>query len=303
MVLDSLPKGVRLGVSPLSWTNEVLDELGGDTPLETCLGQAAAAGYHGVELGRKFPRDASKLRAVLESHDLSLVSGWHSGFLAERSVEEELEAVAPHARLLKALGAEVLVYGPCGKMAPGAPLDISMTKRVTLGNQEMAAYADRLSAFEKRLMDAHGLKIGYHHHLMMVAETFDEISRVMDRARCGLLLDTGHAVAAGFDYAKLIDRFGDLVTHIHLKDVRAERMAWVRAEDLSFNAGVRAGMFTVPGDGDVNFEPLAEFVKTSGYTGWLVVEAEQDPSRAEAEPQAAVARARQFITSLFREQS
>ena len=303
MMVDSLPEGVRLGVSPLSWTNEVLDELGGETPLETCLGQAAAAGYQGVELGRKFPHHAAELRAVLEFYDLSLVSGWHSGFLAERSVEEELEAVTPHAELLKALGVEVLVYGPCGRMAPGNPLDISMTNRVTLDEDEMTAYADRLATFESRLMDTHGLKMGYHHHLMMVAETFDEISRIIDRARCGLLLDTGHAVAAGFDYARLINRFGDLITHIHLKDVRTERMARVRAEDLSFNAGVRAGMFTVPGDGDLDFAPLAKFVKTSGYSGWLVVEAEQDPSRAEAEPQAAVGRASQFISSIFRGRS
>jgi len=192
-----------------------------------------------------------------------------------------------------------MVYGPCGKMAPGNALDISMTKRLTLSDEEMVAYADRLSAFEKRLVDAYGLKMGYHHHLMMVAETFDEVSRIIDRARCGLLLDTGHAVAAGFDYTRLIERFGDLVTHIHLKDVRDDRMARVRDEGLSFNDGVRTGMFTVPGDGDVDFAPLAEFVKTSGYRGWLVVEAEQDPSRAEAEPKAAVNRAQQFITSLF----
>lgn len=299
MSADNLPNGVRLGVSPLSWTNEVLEELGGDISLETCLVQAAGAGYQGVELGRKFPRDPASLRALLDTYQLKLVSGWHSGFLAERSVEAEMQAVEQHAGLLKALGAEVMVYGPCGKMAPGRPLDISMTQRLTLSQDEVTAYADRLSAFEARLMDSYGLRMGYHHHLMMVAETFDEISRIIDRARCGLLLDTGHAVAAGFDYVKLIERFGDLITHIHLKDVRAERMARVRVEDLSFNDGVRSGMFTVPGDGDVDFEPLAKFVKSSGYRGWLIVEAEQDPSLAEAEPKAAVSRAFEFITSLF----
>jgi len=299
MAIERLPEGVRLGVSPLSWTNEVLDELGGDIPLETCLSEAAGAGYQGVELGKKFPRDPKELRAVLNTHGLALVSGWYSGFLAERSVDDEMEAVAQHAGLLKALGVEVMVYGPCGKMTPGTPLDISMTKRLTLTADDMATYADRLSEFEKRLQDSYGLRMGYHHHLMMVAETFDEISRVIDRARCGLLLDTGHAIAAGFDYTKLIARFGDLITHIHLKDVRADRMARARSEDLSFNDSVRIGMFTVPGDGDVDFGPLAEFVKTSGYRGWLVVEAEQDPARAEAEPKAAVGRAFDFVTSLF----
>jgi inosose dehydratase len=298
-VLSALPHGVRLAVSPLSWANDVLEDLGADIPLEACLADAASIGYQGVELGRKFPRQADTLGLLLERHGLALASGWHSGFLAERSVEAEIEAVAPHARLLKALGAEVMVYGPCGRMAPGAPLDISMAKRVTLGRDEAADYADRLAEFERRLIGEYGLRMGYHHHLMMVVETFDEVSRVFDRARCGLLVDTGHAAAAGFDYAKLIDRFGDLITHIHLKDVRTNRMARVRSQDLSFNQGVRSGMFTVPGDGELDFAPIAQFVKTSGYRGWLVVEAEQDPARPEAEPKAATTRAFNVIASWF----
>jgi inosose dehydratase len=297
--LSALPHGVRLGVSPLSWANDVLEDLGADIPLETCLADAASVGYQGVELGRKFPREADALGPLLKRHGLALASGWHSGFLAERSVEAEIEAVAPHARLLKALGAEVMVYGPCGRMAPVAPLDISMTKRVTLTSDEMAAYADRLAEFDRRLIGEYGLRMGYHHHLMMVVETFDEVCRLFDRARCGLLIDTGHAAAAGFDYAKLIDRFGDLITHIHLKDVRADRMARVRSEGLSFNNGVRSGMFTVPGDGSLDFAPIVNFVKTSGYRGWLVVEAEQDPGRPEAEPKATTTRAFNLIASLF----
>ena len=138
-VLSALPHGVRLAVSPLSWANDVLEDLGADIPLEACLADAASIGYQGVELGRKFPRQADTLGPLLERHGLALASGWHSGFLAERSVEAEIEAVAPHARLLKALGAEVMVYGPCGRMAPGAPLDISMAKRVTLGRDEAGA--------------------------------------------------------------------------------------------------------------------------------------------------------------------
>lgn len=297
--LSELPHGVRLGVSPLSWANDVLEDLGADIPLETCLADAASIGYQGVELGRKFPREADALGPLLKRHGLALASGWHSGFLAERTVEAEIEAVAPHARLLKALGAEVMVYGPCGRMAPGAPLDIAMTNRVTLTTDEMAAYADRLAEFGRRLIGEYGLRMGYHHHLMMVVQTFDEVCRLFDRARCGLLVDTGHAAAAGFDYAKLLDRFGDLVTHIHLKDVRTDRMARVRSEDLSFNQGVRSGMFTVPGDGGLDFAPIAKFVKGSGYRGWLVVEAEQDPARREAEPRAATTRAFNTIASWF----
>ncbi|MFC3073357.1 myo-inosose-2 dehydratase [Shinella pollutisoli] len=297
--LAALPEGVRLAVSPLSWANDVLTDLGEGISLETCLDDAAAVGYRGVELGRKFPRDPALLAPLLESRGLVLASGWHSGELAERGVDAEMAAVAAHAGLLRAMGCAVLVYGEVAMMAPGAPLDAPMSQRRLMPEADVAAYAARLGEFAQRLSGDYGLTLAYHHHLMMVAETFDEISRLFDRTgpEVGLLLDTGHAVAGGFDYVRLIERFGDRIVHIHLKDVRGPEMAAVRAGDLSFNAGVRLGMFTVPGGGTVDFAPLAGFVRDSGYRGWLVVEAEQDP--ALAPPRPAVSRAFDHILDTF----
>jgi len=297
--LHTLPDGVRLGVSPLSWANDVLEDLGADISLETCLAEAAAAGYRGVELGRKFPRDPAALKPLLDARDLVLASGWHSGSLATGTVDDETKAAADHARLLSALGASVMVYGETAMMAKGSPLDLPMSQRVVMAKEEAPAYARRLTEFAKRLHGQDGLTLAYHHHLMMVAETLDEASRLFDKAgrEVGLLLDTGHADAAGFEYGKLIDRFGDRIVHIHLKDVRGEVLADVRNRDLSFNAGVRAGMFTVPGDGRIDFAPLVRFVRDAGYRGWLIVEAEQDP--AKAEPLPAVTRALDHVTGLF----
>ncbi|WP_077967645.1 myo-inosose-2 dehydratase [Ensifer adhaerens] len=295
----ALPDGVRLAVSPLSWANDVLEDLGADIPLDTCLTDAAEVGYQGVELGRKFPRDAANLRPLLAGHGLDLASGWHSGELAERDVDEEMRAVAPHAELLRAMDCKVMVYGEVAMMTPGSPLDAPMSQRLVMPRADVAAYAERLTEFASRLAGEYGLALAYHHHLMMVAETFDEISDIFDTTgvEVGLLLDTGHAVAAGFDYTQIIERFGDRLVHVHLKDVRKSVMREVRTADLSFNAGVRNGMFTVPGDGIVDFTPIARFVRDSGYRGWLVVEAEQDP--ALAPPRAAVARAFDHFSELF----
>ncbi|MFT3847671.1 MAG: myo-inosose-2 dehydratase [Propionivibrio sp.] len=289
----------RVAVSPLSWTNDVLEDLGNETTLEQCLREAATAGYAGVELGRKFPREPEVLGPILERHRLALASGWYSGFLAERDVATEIREVAAHATLLKTLGAKVMVYGECGAMAPESPLDVGMSTRRKLSAAEMSAYANRLSEFAKHQLDTYGVQLAYHHHLMMVAETFDEICALFDRTTpaVGLLLDTGHCAAAGFDYRRLIERYGERIVHIHLKDVRADVMRDVRGGDLSFNTGVRNGMFTIPGDGSVDYSAIADFVRRSGYAGWLVVEAEQDPEKAP--PLATVTRARHFIDALF----
>ncbi len=293
-----LPAGVKLGVSPLSWTNEDVEEFGKDIPLEVCLSEASAAGFQGIELGRKFPREAVELGRVLGSHGLELISGWHGGFLADpqRSVHQEAQAVAQHARLLSDMGAKVLVYGECGSRLGSAPFDAPMSGRVRLEHEALQSYADRLDEFSRWLLGEYGLTLAYHHHLMMVTETWDEISRLIDLApAAGLLLDTGHAFAAGFDYTQMIGRFAERIVHLHLKDVRAEVLHKVRSQDLAFNAAVRAGMFTVPGDGAVDFAPLFNFVRSSGYRGWMVVEAEQDP--AVAIPAPTVARAFRHVQS------
>src|SRR5580704_19474703 len=99
---------IRFGVSPIAWSNDDLPELGGDTPLDICLGEAHATGYAGIELGNKFPRDAVALSSVLAQHGLALVSGWYNGGLLERSIDDEWAALAMHRELLAAMGCTVL---------------------------------------------------------------------------------------------------------------------------------------------------------------------------------------------------
>ncbi|HET9375726.1 MAG TPA: myo-inosose-2 dehydratase [Chthoniobacterales bacterium] len=281
MAKEILLPGVRLGVSPLSWTNDVLAELGGDIPLETCLQDAAEIGYEGVELGRKFPRDGQKLSSILSSYGLRLAGGWYSGFLTERSVEEEWKAAAEHVRLLKDCGSQVLVYGECGLMTGTSPWDEPLSQRPNLKTNEFSAYAGRLGEFAIRLKET-GITLAYHYHLKMLVETAEEIDALCESTReeVGLLLDTGHAYAAGADYTEIVRKFGSRIVHIHLKDVRRDTLERARKNDWSFNSAVREGMFTVPEDGDIDFSAIGGFLRTSGYGGWVVVEAEQDPAKA-----------------------
>jgi inosose dehydratase len=298
MANEQLLSEIHLGVSPLSWTNDVLAELGGDIPLETCLKDASEIGYEGVELGRKFPRDGQKLSSILSEYGLRLIGGWHSGFLIERSVEEEWKAAADHVRLLKDCGSQVLVYGECGLMTGASVWDEPLSKRPSLKQVDLSTYAGRLGEFAIRLKEA-GVTLAYHYHLKMLVERAEDINALCESTReeVGLLLDTGHAYAAGADYAEILRKFGSRVVHIHLKDVRRSLLERARKNDWSFNSAVREGMFTVPGDGDIDFSAVGEFIRTSRYRGWLVVEAEQDP--AKAAPRLYTEKAYRFVRKLL----
>ena len=224
------------------------------------------------------------------------MGGWHSGFLTERSVEEEWKAAADHVRLLKDCGSPILVYGECGLMTGASPWDEPLSKRPRLKQGELSTYADKLGEFAARLKET-GIKFAYHHHLKMVVESAEDIDAFCEATEVGLLLDTGHAYAAGADYAEILRKFGSRVVHIHLKDVRRDILERARKNDWSFNSAVREGMFTVPGDGDIDFSAIGEFIRSSGYRGWVVVEAEQDP--AKAAPRLYTERANQFVRKLL----
>ena len=289
---------VNLGVSPLSWTNDVLAELGGDIPLEVCLKDAADNGYDGVELGRKFPREAHELLSKLSSYGLRLATGWYSGYLAERSVEAEWRAAADHVQLLERCGCQVLVYGECGMLEGDSPWDEPLSRGPKLKSIDLAAYAERLTEFSVGL-NRRGIKLAYHYHLKMLVETAEEIAAFCQATppEVGLLLDTGHAYAAGADYGEILRRFGDRVVHIHLKDVRRDVLDWARKNDVTFNSAIREGLFTVPGDGNVDFTEIGKFIRSSGYSGWVVVEAEQDP--AKAAPRIYTEKAYQYVKNLL----
>jgi len=285
------PHQLMLGINPLSWTNDVITEFGDHTPVETFLREAAECGYQGVEMGRQFPRNAAVLKPLLADFNLLLASGWYSGFLAERDVDTELEEVASHADLLAACGASVMVYGECGLMPGSAPLDASLSQSPAIAQADWQRYGERMTRFAETLKARHGIALAYHAHLMMVVETEAEIDALMAHTgeAVGLLFDAGHVVAGGGDLRGLLSRHGKRINHLHFKDIRRDVMANVRQNDLSFNQGVRNGMFTVPGDGYLDFSPLIDFAMSADYQGWMIVEAEQDPSKAPPKQMAQVA--------------
>ena len=274
------PMAVRLGINPLTWTNDDLPELGDRHPLEQCLSEARLAGYDGVELGRKFPRDAAVLGPILQKHELQLVSGWYSARLLERAAEEEIAALASHLQLLKKLKCKTMVFAEVSRCVHGdraAPL----SRRPRLDDAGWARLCHGLDAVGTHLA-GEGVALAYHHHMGTVIESEEEIDRMMasTSSAVGLLLDTGHLAFAGGDALRVADRHAARIVHVHCKDVRTAQLAEAKRRDQSFLDAVLAGVFAVPGDGSIDFAPVLQRLAARGYHGWLVVEADQDPAKA-----------------------
>ena len=270
---------VRIGINPLTWTNDDLPELGESNSLETCLAEARLAGYEGVELGRKFPRDPAVLGPILKKHALSLVSGWYSARLLERSVEDEIVAMRAHAELLRKLGCKVMVFAEVSRCVHG-DRSVPLSRRPRLAEKEWQPFCQRLDAVAGHL-ERQGLKLAYHHHMGTVIESEDEVERMMDSTSAvGLLLDTGHLTFAGGDPLRALGRHAKRIVHVHCKDVRRDKLARAKREDSSFLDAVLGDVFAVPGDGSIDFAPVLQALARAGYQGWLVVEADQDPARA-----------------------
>ena len=276
------PFKVKIGINPISWMNDDLPSLGGETPLETALSEGAQIGYRGFELGNKFPKEPAALRAVLGKYSLECISGWYSGQLADagRTVEQEIEAVGPHLRLLAENGATVMVYGEVADAIQGKPQPLYKRPRFTSAGQ-WQAYADKMTAFARHTL-SHGVRLSYHHHMGAYVESPDDVDRLMALTgpELGLLFDSGHMTFGGGDAVAVLRKHIARVSHVHCKDVRPAVTKMARNANWSFLQSVMNGAFSVPGDGCIDFDGVLRLLYQHGYEGWLVVEAEQDPAVA-----------------------
>jgi inosose dehydratase len=266
---------IRFGANPIGWSNDDMRELGGDIPLEQCLAEAKQAGFEGMEMGHKFPTDPGALKAVLAAHKLDLVSGWYSAELLRRTPDEEMERLRPHLDLLKALGCKVLIFAE----TTGTDHTQPQSKRPTVKDGQWPEFGRRLTEIADRTL-AEGVRLVFHHHMGTPVQSEADIDAVMAATgpSFNLLLDTGHATWGGADPVGLARRYRDRIGHFHGKDVRKAVMERSIAEDWSFQKSVVEGIYTVPGDGAIDF--VAVMKELPGYSGWMIVEAEQDPKKA-----------------------
>ncbi len=271
---------IRIGANPIGWSNDDMLEIGGEIPLETCLSEARAAGFTGMELGNKFPREAASLKPILDAHGHALVSGWYSTELLIRDVAAEMAAVKGHATLLRDMGCSVLIAAETSN-AIHSDIATPLSARPVLAKGGWADFGARYTNFAAAVKAEYGLQLVYHHHMGTVVQTESEIDRFMavTGEAVGFLLDTGHATWGGGDPARIARHWKARIHHVHAKDIREDVMWRSNKEDWSFLESVLAGVYTVPGDGLIDYVRVLR--ELQGYSGWIVVEAEQDPKKAE----------------------
>lgn len=270
----------KLGMSPIAWWNDDLVELSDDVSLEECLRQSRAAGFTGMEKGRRFPDDPKVMLPILKAADVTLCGGWFSGTLVDEELAVNKDRIQPMIELFKAVNAPCIVYGEVGRSIQGNR-DIPLASKPKLSDEEMKAYGRKMTEFGEWCADQ-GMPLSYHHHMAAVVETEPELDAFMAASGPGipLLLDAGHLAFAGGDVLRAIDNHHARINHVHVKDIRKEVVDSLDRSRQSFLDAVALGAFTVPGDGSLDFGAIVQRLADYGYEGWFVVEAEQDPVKS-----------------------
>lgn len=290
---------ITFGCAPIAWTNDDMPELGKENTFEQCISEMALAGYTGTEIGNKYPRDPDTLKKYLEARNLRVASAWFSSFLTTKPYEETKQAFIAHRDFLHAMGAKVIVVSEQGHSVQGQMDTPVFKEKPVFTDSDWAKLTQGLEALGE-LAQEKEMEIVYHHHMGTGVQTTEEIERLMENTapeKVSLLFDTGHLVFSGENPIEIYRKYQSRIKHIHFKDIREVVAEEVKNNQDSFLHAVKKGVFTVPGDGMIDFAPIMEAIIESGYEGWIVVEAEQDPSKAN--PFEYALKAKKYINELL----
>ena len=271
---------IKLGIAPIAWSNDDMPELGGDTPIEQCLEEASAAGFTGIELGGKFPRNPGITNFLLNKYKLKMPGGWYGSLLRTRSAEDEWVAMQDHLNLLKLVNADVFVFADVSGSIQGDQTK-RLSTRPTMEDDEFVEYCKKINDISNRLSDE-GIPMSYHEHMGTIIQTENDVDRFMNKTNQNtfLLYDTGHLLFAEANFERVLKNYISKINHVHCKDIRQNILENSLKNDLSFRESFLDGVFTVPGDGCIDYEPLFKILYQNNYDKWLIIEAEQDPKKA-----------------------
>lgn len=274
---------VKLGIAPIAWTNDDLPDLGGENTFEQCVSEMALAGFTGSEVGNKYPKDPEILKKALQLRGVEICNQWFSSFLISKPFEEVEKEFRAQLSFLKAMGAKIIGASEQSYSVQGQQETPVFGQKYVMDDKEWELLCSGLDRLGKIAKEEYGISLTFHHHMGTVVQNPDEVKRMMDNTNpeyVSLLFDTGHFAYCGADPLEMVKTYADRIRHVHLKDIRPEVVQKVKDNRLSFLEGVRMGAFTIPGDGCIDFDPIFEVLEKAGYEGYMVVEAEQDPAKA-----------------------
>ena len=288
------PAEVRLAILPTCWVNDDFPWVGQGTPYQQIMSEIALAGFQGCSSSHVFPSDRATLKAELAMRGLRISEPWVSLYFTVNEMRDlTIEAFRRQVDYITEMGGDRIIVAEFGGSAHLQQELVVMANRPRFTDEQWADLASGLDEVGKIAAES-GLQLCYHHHMGTGVQTRADVDRLMsmtDPTVVGLLLDTGHLTWAGDDPLELTRAYVDRIHHVHLKSVRRDVIARAIDERWSFYQGMINGTFTVPGDGDIDFRPILQTLADGGYTGWLVVEAEQDPAKANPLQHALIARA------------
>ncbi|MGM9669865.1 MAG: myo-inosose-2 dehydratase [Faecousia sp.] len=288
---------VKLGIAPIGWCNDDMPDLGAENTFRQTVSEMALAGFTGCEIGNKYPSDPVDLKKQLQLRGMTIASRWFSSFLLTQPLEQVKADFEKELDFLAAVGCNRINVSEQSYSIQGqldTPVLTGGHKHI-MDDREWQLLCDGLNALGRIAADR-GFKLCFHHHMGTVVQTAEETDRMMantDPRYVFLCYDTGHFTFAGEDPLAMLKKYVSRVGHVHLKDMRLPVVEEARKNNWSFLQAVRNGAFTVPGDGDVDFDPVFRVLEEAGYEGWLLVEAEQDP--AKADPLEYAMKARDYI--------
>lgn len=276
-------KDIKLGICPIGWTNDDMWDLGDENTFQQCISEMRLAGFTGCEVGHKYPSDVKELKEALDLRGMTIASKWFSSFLGTKPYEETFEEFKKEIEYLSYAGATAINISEQSYSIQGNQ-DLSIFENKALFNDaefmQMCEGLNRLAEYAK----SNGIRACFHHHMGTCVQTLEETVRMLENTSDDLLLcyDTGHWTFSEVDPLAILEKFPNRIGHVHLKNMRKSVRDQAIKESWSFLKSVRNGCFTVPGDpeGCVDFPAVLKKLDEIGYEGWIMVEAEQDPAKA-----------------------
>ena len=276
-------KDVKLGICPIGWSNDDMWDLGDENTFQQCISEMRLAGFTGCEVGHKYPSDVKELKEALDLRGMTIASKWFSSFLGTKPFEETFEEFKKEIEYLSYAGATAI--------------NISEQSYSIQGNQDLSIFDNKANFTDAEFMQmcdglnklaeyakSNGIRACFHHHMGTCVQTLEETVRMLENTSDDLLLcyDNGHWTFTETDPLAILNMFPNRIGHVHLKNMRKPVRDQAIKESWSFLKSVRNGCFTVPGDpeGCVDFPAVFKKLDEIGYEGWIMVEAEQDPAKA-----------------------